>query len=120
MEPKELGLAWRELSEEAISGIIEWRLRHPKATFAEIETELDLRLAGLRARMLRDTALASASAGWSGKQPGEKPACPRCGRELVSGGRRRRRLQTLGRQEVELEREYGVCTACGEKFFPLG
>ena len=52
MEPKELGLAWRELSEEAISGIIEWRLRHPKATFAEIETELDLRLAGLRARML--------------------------------------------------------------------
>ena len=117
MEPKELGPAWQELSEEAISGIIEWRLHHPKATFAEIETGLDLRLARLRARMLRDTALASA--GWSGKQPGEKPACPRCSQELVSGGSRRRRLQTLGRQEVELEREYGVCTACGEKFSPL-
>ena len=89
------------------------------AAAAEIETELDLRLAKLRGRMLQDTALASAFTGWSGNQPGERPECPGCGRELVSWGRRRRRLQTLGRQEVTLEREYGVCPACGGKLFPL-
>ena len=120
MEPEELGSGWQELSEEVISGMKEWRLDNPKATFAEIETELDLRLAKLRGRMLQDTALASASAGWSGNQPGERPECPGCGRELVCWGKRRRRLQTLGRQEVTLEREYGVCPACGGKLFPPG
>src|SRR5437588_275224 len=28
---------WKELSEEVISGMLEWRLQHPKATFREIE-----------------------------------------------------------------------------------
>ena len=70
MEPEELGSGWQELSEEAISGMKEWRLANPKAAFAEIETELDLRLAKLRARMLQDTALASSAADWRGHQPG--------------------------------------------------
>ena len=50
---------WRELAEEAIVGMKEWRLGQPKATFKEIETALDERLAGVRARMLQDAALAS-------------------------------------------------------------
>ncbi len=120
MELKDLGLAWRELSEEAITGMKEWRLQNPKATFAEIEKELDLRLAKLRGRMLQDTALASSSTDWSRNQPGERPVCPDCGRELASSGKRGRRLQTLGGQEVTLEREYGVCPACGGKLFPPG
>ena len=128
MEWKDLGLAWRELSEEAITGMKEWRLENPKATFAEIEKELDpvsgtgqaLQLAKLRGRMLQDTALASSSTDWSGNQPGERPVCPDCGQELASSGKRGRRLQTLGGQEVTLEREYGVCPACGGKLFPPG
>lgn len=28
---------WRELSEEVLSGMKEWRLAHPSATFREIE-----------------------------------------------------------------------------------
>ena len=43
MELKDLGLGWRELSEEVITGMKEWRLQNPKATFAGIEKELDLR-----------------------------------------------------------------------------
>ena len=37
MEPKDIGPDWQELSEEAITGVKEWRLQNPKATFAEIE-----------------------------------------------------------------------------------
>ena len=120
MELRDWGAAWQELSEEAISGMKEWRLQNPKATFAEIETELDLRLAKLRARMLQDTALASSAADWSGNQLGEGPECPDCGRKLAPSGKRRRRLQTLGGQEITLERQYGVCPACGGKLFPPG
>ena len=42
MESKDIGPDWEELSEEAVTGVREWRLQNPKATFAEIETELDL------------------------------------------------------------------------------
>ena len=120
MEPKDIGPDWQELSEEAITGVKEWRLQNPKATFAEIETELGLGLAKLRARMLQDTALASSAADWSSNQSGERPVCPDCGQELAPSGKRPRRLQTLGGQEVTLERQYGVCPACGGKLFPPG
>jgi len=50
---------WRQLSEEVISGMKEWRVQHPRATFQEIEAALDERLARLRARMLQDAALLS-------------------------------------------------------------
>jgi hypothetical protein len=43
---------WRELSDEVISGMKEWRLQHPRATFREIEAAVDERLARLRAKML--------------------------------------------------------------------
>ena len=50
------------------SGIVEsgmeWRQQHPKATFREIEAEVDKRLAVLRARMLSDAAISSAQADW--------------------------------------------------------
>ncbi len=128
MELQDWGLTWPELSEEVVIGVKEWRLQNPAATFTEIEKELDpvsgtgqaLRLAKLRGRMLQDTALASSSRDWSRNEPGERPVCPDCGHELASSGKRERRLQTLEGQEVPLEREYGVCPACGGKFFPSG
>ncbi len=43
---------WRELSEEVISGMKEWRDQHPKATLREIEEALDERLGKMRARRL--------------------------------------------------------------------
>jgi hypothetical protein len=44
---------WHKLSEEVMSGMKEWRLRHPKATLSEIEDALDERLSKMRARMLK-------------------------------------------------------------------
>ena len=61
-----------------MSGMREWRLQHPKATFREIETAVDEKLSGMRARLLEDVALASRSADLQDKQLGEHPRCPEC------------------------------------------
>src|SRR6516164_5655346 len=91
---------WQKLSEEVLLGMKEWREQHPKATFAEIEAALDERLGRLRARMLQDAALASASSGWSQAPQEERPTCPLCGTPLVARGKKTRRLQTQAGQEV--------------------
>src|SRR5204862_315354 len=44
MWTSELEGRWQRLAEEVFVGIKEWRLQHPKATFAEIERALDERL----------------------------------------------------------------------------
>lgn len=120
MNPTDFERSWHELSEEVITGMKEWRLQHPRATFAEIEAALDERLARLRARMLQDAALASAAADWPQSLPEERPVCPSCGQGLESGGNHQRRLQTQGKQEIVLRRKYGVCPACGVGLFPPG
>jgi YgiT-type zinc finger domain-containing protein len=111
---------WRELSEEVLTGMKEWRLAHPQATFSEIEAALDERLGRLRARMLQDAALASTAAEWAEAEGEARPFCPECGTPLVSRGKEKRGLQTQGGQEVVLERSYGVCPACGAGLFPPG
>jgi hypothetical protein len=108
----------RELAEEVLTGMKEWRLQHPKATFAQMEAALDDRLARLRARMLQDAALATPAASLSDAPPASRPLCPTGGVPLVSRGRARRRLQTQGGQEIVLDRSYGVCSACGAGLFP--
>jgi YgiT-type zinc finger domain-containing protein len=111
---------WREASEEVIAGMTEWRGQHPKATLREIEAALDERLARLRAKMLRDSALASTAADWRTAGAEEMLKCPRCGGVLRVGGAQSRTLQTQGGQEIVLTRQYGVCPECGESFFPPG
>ncbi len=120
MKRADFDRTWRELSEDVITGMKEWRLQHPKATFAEIESALDERLARLRARMLQDAALASAAGDWTDEPEAERPVCPECGQRLTSQGSQTRQLQTQGRQEIVLERKYGVCPACGAGLFPPG
>jgi hypothetical protein len=103
---------WLELSSAAMDELIEWRTAHPRATFAQIEQELDERLASARARMLGElaeaTPLAKASAA----------PCPECGARVESSGRRRRSMRTRNERAVALEREYARCTACGAGLFP--
>ena len=60
-ETREQERQWRELAEDVLTGMQEWRLQHPKATWREIEAALDERWSRVRARMLQDLALASAS-----------------------------------------------------------
>jgi YgiT-type zinc finger domain-containing protein len=119
MNKAEMEKNWTKVGEEAISGMLEWRQQHPKATFREIEREVDNRLAKMRARMLEDAALASEQREWE-KGAEKQPVCPSCGGELEKKGKKKRKMQTTGGEEIKLEREYGVCRSCGEGIFPPG
>lgn len=109
---------WRHLTEEITTGMREWRAQHPKATLREIETELDVRLARARARMLEDLALASTAATWQQAARLHSPTCSLCGTPLEERGTYPRTLLTHGGQELTLQRSYGVCPSCGSGLFP--
>jgi tRNA(Ile2) C34 agmatinyltransferase TiaS len=47
------------------------------------------------------------------------PNCPQCGQKMKSKGKRRRRIVTEA-GEIEVERLYYHCAACGQGFFPPG
>jgi predicted RNA-binding Zn-ribbon protein involved in translation (DUF1610 family) len=115
---KDFDQQWRQLSEEVMTGIKEWRLQHPRATLSELEAAVDERLAGLRAKMLADAALASAAADWESANEAERPVCPQCGQALLPRGEHARHLQTSGGQNLTLAREYGVCPVCQAGLFP--
>jgi YgiT-type zinc finger domain-containing protein len=117
MKRKELQAGWSGLSEAILEEVATWRAEHPKATFREIEAEIDQRLSALRAKMISDTANASAAAEW---EAAEGVVCPACGAKLVKKGKKKRILLTREGRKIELEREYGVCVACGQGIFPPG
>jgi len=109
---------WRELSEDVITGMAEWRVQHPKATLQEIEVALDERLGRLRARMLQDAALASQATDIRGSPTDERPRCPTCGMPATHRSLEKRDLLTHHGHTVTLERSYALCPSCGEAFFP--
>ena len=117
MKRQELGANWRGLSEEMMEEVSAWRAEHPKATLREIEAEIDRRLSALRAKMISDTANASALAEW---ESAEGAVCPECGAKLVKKGKKKRVLLTRDGRRIELVRDYGVCVACGQGIFPPG
>jgi hypothetical protein len=109
---------WRELSEQILTDMTEWRRSHPKATFREIEDEVHQRMSRLEAQLIQDTAQQSQSRTWSGTSPHERPICPVCQTPLQARGKRGRKLQGAAGQEVTLSREYGTCPTCGTGLFP--
>jgi predicted RNA-binding Zn-ribbon protein involved in translation (DUF1610 family) len=115
MKGKTLQKEWNGQSEEIMDGIAQWRAAHPKATFREIEAEIDQRLSALRAKMISDTANQSVRADWD---VAEGVVCPECGAKLIKKGKKKRILLTRDGREIELVRDYGVCVACGQGIFP--
>lgn len=109
---------WRDLSAEAVTGMAEWRVQHPKATLQEIETALDERLGRLRAQMLEDAALASQATDLRGTAAVDRPRCPKCGAPMTHQSWEKRDLLTHHGHTVTLERSYALCPTCGEAFFP--
>lgn len=105
---------WQARYEELAGEISQWRKEHPRATFNEIEDELDRRLNRLWAQMAVDIAAAGDAA------VEEAPECPNCGQRATWRGKKRRRLRTQGGEEVELERHHAICPHCGRAFFPPG
>ncbi len=109
---------WRELSEQILTDITEWRRSHPKATFQEIEDEVHVRMSRLEAQLIQDTAQQSKGRAWSAASPQQRPTCPVCSTPLHARGKRQRKLQGAAGQEVTLSREDGTCPNCGTGLFP--
>jgi hypothetical protein len=62
MHPEDLQARWNEQGEEIFAAVAQWRAAHPHATLAEIEQAVDEQMHRLRARMIEQTAQASAAA----------------------------------------------------------
>jgi hypothetical protein len=58
---------------EILSGLRDWRAQHPHATFREIETAVEERLARLRVALLQQAAHTSPSAAWSSPRSPHAP-----------------------------------------------
>jgi hypothetical protein len=114
------GSDWEKLAREVLSGMKEWRVQHPKATFAEIEEEIDERVNDMRAKMLEDAIHWSEGVDLAAEQNGKRIACKQCGRLLQDRGKQSRTLTTQGNKQIELQRSYGYCPTCREGFFPPG
>ncbi len=114
---------WETLAAEVLVGIKDWRTQHPKATFTEIEQELDRELSRLRTRLLEDVALASAATDGGrgpGTSGGARATCPSCDGALVARGQATRAVTVTHNQTVTLPRQYAVCSICGVGVFPPG
>jgi hypothetical protein len=111
---------WQQESAEILTGMKDWRVQHPTATFRQIEAALDERLAGMRARMRAELALASRAADQSGQAVEGRARCSSCGARLEPRGRHGRTVVTDRGKEVRLERDYAVCPSCGTGLFPPG
>jgi len=109
---------WQQEVDAVMTGMKEWRLQHPRASFGAIEAALDERLAKMRARMLQDLALASAAARVSEAPEEERPGCPQCGGLLEARGEEKRTLTTTYNQPVTLRRSYAYCPAGEAGLFP--
>ena len=110
---------WEGLAAEVLVGVRDWRAQHPRATFTEIEEELDRELCRLRTRLLEDVALASAAT--EGVPAAGAPAeCPSCGGPLRVRGQATRSVTVTRDQTVALARTYATCATCGAGVFPPG
>ena len=111
---------WSEGAVPVWTELVAWREAHPRATFSEIEAELDRQLTGMRARILGDLALVSATADLQAASVEERPRCERCGAVLQARGASDRALLTHGGAGVRLRRTYAACPTCGDGSFPPG
>lgn len=105
--------AWDGQAAAVREAVATWRGAHPHATLKEIEQEVDRQLAGLRARLVTETAVAGSVASLP-------PPCPGCGAPMRWDGERTRRLTTTHDEPVALTRRYARCPACGTGLFPPG
>ena len=89
--------------------------RKPAATATLADIERAARNAGQKIEQALATALAEEGAG----ELAARPNCPQCQGKMKYKGKRRRRIVTEA-GEVEVERAYYHCAACGQGIFPPG
>jgi hypothetical protein len=89
--------------------------RKPAATATLADIERAARSAGQQIELAIATALAQEGAA----ELAARPNCPQCQTKMKYKGKRRRRIVTEA-GEVEVERAYYHCAACGQGIFPPG
>jgi NADH pyrophosphatase NudC (nudix superfamily) len=97
----------------AIAKALAERKLPAQATLADIERAA--RSAGAEI----EQAIASALAQESAAELPAWPNCPQCGQKMKNKGKRHRRVVTEA-GEIEVERTYYHCAACGQGVFPPG
>lgn len=108
----------RELMERVLTETVAWRDVHPKATFFQIESEVESRLAVVRAGLIEQLAQASVSSDLAKEGPSSRPRCEECEGRLEVHGQQEREVMTLRGDRIRLRRSYAVCKACGAGVFP--
>jgi hypothetical protein len=103
----------RTKAEAAIAKVVAERKLPADATLADIEQS------ALSAGREIEQAIAQALAEESAAEVPAWPSCPDCGQKLKNKGQRRRRIVTEA-GDVEVERTYYHCAACGQGFSPPG
>lgn len=111
---------WKEAFGEASEAVSEWRTAHPRATFNEIENQVDGKLAKIRGEMIEDLVRESQLTNIKEMAREKRPKCPVCGKLLASNGRQKRQLISSHEQVIELERSKGYCGHCRVSYFPPG
>lgn len=120
MPTDELEAQVRALTDIVLAEMKAWQEAHPCATLEEIEAAVAVHWARVQAKVVEASVQARAVPPINTQPAAARPRCPACGHALQGRGRHRRRVQTMGNQEITLEREYAVCPACGAGFFPPG
>ncbi|MBF8285233.1 MAG: hypothetical protein HW378_4148 [Anaerolineales bacterium] len=100
-------------TEAAIDKLLAGRKAPAESSLADIEQ--GVRAAGQQIEQTLTAELAAESA----TELPPWPTCPQCGRKMKNKGQRRRRVVSET-GEVELERTYYHCAACGRGIFPPG
>jgi hypothetical protein len=111
---------WMESFGEASEAVSEWREEHPRATFNDIENQVDGKVAKIRAEMIEDLVRESQLTNLTEIAKEGRPKCPVCGQVLASNGRQKRQLISSHEQVIEIERSKGYCRRCRVSFFPPG
>ena len=112
--------SWDDLYDEAAEKSRSWRKANKQASLTDIENQVDVGLAELRAKMIEELAHDSELSDLREVAPEERPTCPECGTIVNANGQRKRHLVTEHDQGVMLKRSKATCPNCGLSFFPSG
>lgn len=96
-------------AEAAIDAMLSQPEVHPQMTLSSMEAVVGELGEQFEQAVLQSLVDESQSAG--------QGVCPHCGGQLASKGKRGKKVETV-RGEIEVTRDYYLCTDCGQGYFP--
>ena len=112
--------SWDDIYDEATKKSRSWRRVNKQASLTDIENQVDVNLAELRAKMIEELAHESELSDLRQVAREERLTCSECGSIVNADGQRKRHMVTEHDQEVTLKRSKATCPNCGLSFFPSG